>query len=289
MTSHDTTDRETLSALFDGELQGDARRFASRRLAHDTGWQEDCGRWQLMGDAMRRQAPIAAPADFAGRVERAIVAEAGKVMPNAPGAMTSTRRPVRLWAGGALAASLALLAVFATRTPQAVTTSAPAIATSSSISPTNVEPAPAVLTVAPAVPDAMPASVEPVAAPVAAANRAAMRLAVVEPASSRRTPATPRAPDTRATDLHPAAVAPQQTAGAVLAAATFTPPDSTNPFHVPAADPLASRPWPRAAISAGGALTASYGTQVENRGDFPSFYPFEPHTHADATTRAESP
>ena len=289
MTSHDTTDRETLSALFDGELQGDARRFASRRLAHDTGWQEDCGRWQLMGDAMRRQAPIAAPADFAGRVEHAIAAEAAKVMPGAPAAAVSIRRPIRLWAGGALAASLALFAVFATRTPQAVTTAAPSIATASSTSLTNVDPAPAVLAVSPAVPDAKPASIEPVAAPTAATSPTATRLAAVEPAFSRRAPVTSRAPEARATDLHPAAVAPQQTAGAVLAAATFTPPDSTNPFHVPAADPLASRPWPRAAISAGGALTASYGTQVENRGDFPSFYPFEPHTHADATTRAESP
>ena len=44
---------ETLSALFDGQLEGDAARFALRRLEHDAGWRETCGRWQLAGDQAR--------------------------------------------------------------------------------------------------------------------------------------------------------------------------------------------------------------------------------------------
>ncbi|TZF80644.1 sigma-E factor negative regulatory protein, partial [Cognatilysobacter lacus] len=62
-TENRGTDQETLSALFDGELRADARRFALRRLEHDAGWKDDCGRWQLVGDVLRRQAPIAAPGD----------------------------------------------------------------------------------------------------------------------------------------------------------------------------------------------------------------------------------
>jgi Meckel syndrome type 1 protein len=289
MTSHDTTDRETLSALFDGELQGDARRFAARRLAHDTGWQDDCGRWQLMGDVMRRQAPIAAPLDFAARVERAVAAEAAVAVAPvaAPADMplpgkAPVRRPVRLWAGGALAASLALLAVFATRAPQVVTGAPAQIASSP------VEPAPALAAPAGAAnvaPEARGSQSDAAAVPVRSAS--VQRVAATEavrPAASRVVRRT-----TRAVETAPAVVMPQRAAGAVLAAATFAAPDATNPFHVPAADPLASRPWPRAAIPAGGALTASYGTQIESRGDSPSFYPFEPRAHADAAVRAESP
>jgi negative regulator of sigma E activity len=282
MNSHDITDRETLSALFDGELQGDARRFASRRLAHDTGWQEDCGRWQLMGDVMRRQAPIVAPADFAARLERAVAAEVA-IAPRAstaPAAAVSPRRPARLWAGGALAASVALLAVFATRWSDPVTTATPALASAATGSPAAAPSAPAAFV------DPAPASVasdEPPATEPAAAP-SVQRVASVEPAAPRAVRRVPHVIDAR-----PAVVAPQRAASAVLAAATFTAPDATNPFHVPAADPLASRPWPRAAVPAGGALTASYGTQVESRGDSPSFYPFEPRTHADAAVRAESP
>jgi hypothetical protein len=75
----------------------------------------------------------------------------------------------------------------------------------------------------------------------------------------------------------------------VLAASTFTPPDAANPFHVPAADPLATRPWPRAALATGAALTASYGAQGGKRDESPSFYPFEPRMHADAPVRVDTP
>ncbi|WP_206410081.1 sigma-E factor negative regulatory protein, partial [Lysobacter enzymogenes] len=53
-------ERENLSALFDGELDGDAARFAFKRLGHDAQWREACGRWQLCGDVLRRRAHGAA-------------------------------------------------------------------------------------------------------------------------------------------------------------------------------------------------------------------------------------
>ena len=263
MKPHDIpdTDRETLSALFDGALDGDARRFASRRLAHDTAWQEDCGRWQLIGDAMRRQAPIAAPADFAERV-RATIAE------RSPPAATTTatptsRRPVRLWAGGALAASLALLAVFATRSPAPAPQARPAIAS--------------VPVASPQAPGAAANSAAPAVAPAAPVER----VAAIEPGPARPQVRAPR----RAAGLVRTATREPSSA---LAASTFTPPDATNPFHVPAADPLATRPWPRAALQADSALTASYGAPAAGRGDAPSFYPFEPRPSADPESRAES-
>lgn len=278
MNAHDIseTDRETLSALFDGELQGDARRFASRRLAHDTAWQDDCGRWQLMGDAMRRQAPMVAPAGFAARVERAVAAEAA-IAPHAPVvAPMSPRRPVRLWAGGALAASLALLAVFATRTPVPVAPDPqPTVAAASVTTQTP--------TIAAVTPEAERPARTADTAPVPRAAAPAERIAVVDRTPSRTVTSPRRA------DPAPAVAVPARDARAVLASSSFTPPDAANPFHVPAADPLATRPWPRAGLSAGGALTASYGAQAGSRGDAPSFYPFEPRTHADAEVRAEAP
>nr|WP_254696267.1 sigma-E factor negative regulatory protein [Lysobacter enzymogenes] len=59
-TIHSGDDNETLSALFDGELDGDAARFAFKRLSHDGQWREACGRWQLCGDVLRRRAHGAA-------------------------------------------------------------------------------------------------------------------------------------------------------------------------------------------------------------------------------------
>ncbi|HZX79798.1 MAG TPA: hypothetical protein VFE72_02445, partial [Lysobacter sp.] len=67
-----------------------------------------------------------------------------------------------------------------------------------------------------------------------------------------------------------------------VASTAFLPPDA-NPFHVPEADPLAGRPWPRAALPGTvGALTARFGTSTESRTPAPSFYPFEPRLPADA-------
>ena len=44
-TTHPASDLEALSALFDGELGGDAARFALKRLDHDREWRQACERW----------------------------------------------------------------------------------------------------------------------------------------------------------------------------------------------------------------------------------------------------
>ncbi|WP_147674827.1 sigma-E factor negative regulatory protein, partial [Vulcaniibacterium tengchongense] len=104
--SHDD-DRETLSALFDGELQGDAARFALRRLGHDEQWRRACGRWQLYGDVLRGQAAALAPGGFAERVAAAI-AEDGRSEQARAATGTGGALGRRAWIGGALAASVAV-------------------------------------------------------------------------------------------------------------------------------------------------------------------------------------
>ncbi|MGJ7903499.1 sigma-E factor negative regulatory protein, partial [Lysobacter sp. 1R34A] len=116
-------DRENLSALFDGELDGDAARFALKRLGHDVQWRDTCGRWQLCGDVLRGKVSGAAGHDFAGRVAAAIAAEAamlrsqeaslvGKAGTIVPRRAGGSRRG---WIGGALAASVAVAALFVAR------------------------------------------------------------------------------------------------------------------------------------------------------------------------------
>ena len=107
-------DRETLSALFDGELSGDAGRFALKRLGHDEQWRDAFGRWQLCGDVLRGQAVAVANGDFAQRVASAIAREHVPAMsqPVPKAALLSGRRG---WIGGALAASVAVAALFVAR------------------------------------------------------------------------------------------------------------------------------------------------------------------------------
>jgi anti-sigma-K factor RskA len=47
--------REQLSAWHDGALPNDAARFVSRRLLNDEALRAEVGRWQVIGDALRRQ------------------------------------------------------------------------------------------------------------------------------------------------------------------------------------------------------------------------------------------
>src|SRR5688572_17625227 len=111
---HPRDDRETLNALFDGELSGDATRFALKRLDHDAGWRETCGRWQLIGDALRGEAIIVAPAGFATGVMRVLATEAhavasvaSSVSSSASGFAQANAALRRRWIGGAaLAASV---------------------------------------------------------------------------------------------------------------------------------------------------------------------------------------
>jgi negative regulator of sigma E activity len=284
-------DLESLSALFDGELDGDAERFARRRLGHDAAWQQACGRWQLIGDALRGQATTAAPADFAPRVAAAVATEPVPVLVvPAPGgrAQAPSRRLHPGWFGGALAASLALVAVFAVRSPGPQGGAAPTVAVDPEQVPAAVaQPAPPVAPASPPVSGSRGiAAAEPTPAPTRAAPApAANGIAVAEPARAParavRTPAAERA--ARESTARIARAVQRQAAG-------FAEPEEVAPAIVADAAPdpfrprteIVTRPWPRAILpnsQAAGALTASF--EAPATGASRPFYPFEPQPPAD--------
>ena len=117
MTPHQPNDdRETLSALFDGELRGDAARFALKRLDHDSAWGQAVGRWQLAGDVLRGRAEASAPAGFAERVSAALAVEARiDAAPAVASGAVDSRRVGGWMPGAALAASVAVAAFLVAR------------------------------------------------------------------------------------------------------------------------------------------------------------------------------
>jgi negative regulator of sigma E activity len=106
--------RQQLSALIDGELSPDEARFLLRRLGHDRELSACFDRWQLAGDMLRRVPCRAAPAGL----PTALPPRWGL---NAPKPMAAARAPVARaaawlrWSGGALAASVAAVALFVAR------------------------------------------------------------------------------------------------------------------------------------------------------------------------------
>src|SRR5690606_27652088 len=92
----------------------DEAKFMLRRLQHDgelaTCWE----RWQVCGDMLRGQRNDLLPADFAQRVAMAVGAGSAGVETVEP--QRSARPRLARWGGGAaVAASVALMAVFVTR------------------------------------------------------------------------------------------------------------------------------------------------------------------------------
>ncbi|MBB1471525.1 hypothetical protein H5368_00600 [Luteimonas sp. MC1782] len=111
-----THNRRQLSAMLDGELSPDQARFMLRRLQHDTDLADCWERWQVCGDVLRGHGHALLPADFSRRVALAIAApDAGSA--NGTGQALFRRPRARLvrWGGGALAASMALVALFMAR------------------------------------------------------------------------------------------------------------------------------------------------------------------------------
>ncbi|MFZ5657416.1 MAG: sigma-E factor negative regulatory protein [Pseudomonadota bacterium] len=270
MTSHDLRpdDRESLSALFDGEVHGEARLFALRRLSHDAAWQGQCGRWQLIGDAMRRQAPLAAPSGFAARVATAVAAQAASVAVQAPApARAASRGRMRWIGGGALAASVALaLVVTSLQTAREPRGRTGAVVASSPVATPAAGPAaPAVAIEPPAV--AIPAA--PGVEAAAARDQAPVRRLVATAPRRERPAAVPRADSGRAA-----------TASVAEAALLATP--AGNPFNLAAGEALTARPWPRATLgSTTAAFTTRYGAAGDSAGERPSFYPFEPRPQGE--------
>jgi len=98
---------QQLSALMDGELSADQGRFLIRRLQHDPELASCWDRWQLYGEVLRGHAQAPAPAGFAEGIARLIAAEPAPAI-----GVRSLRTRVARWGGGALAASVAALALF---------------------------------------------------------------------------------------------------------------------------------------------------------------------------------
>lgn len=99
---------EHLSAGMDGELSREELRFLLRRLDHDQQLLAQWSRFHLSGDGLRRELPVIASRDFSARVMQMIDQDSPTV---------TQRRPawLRLSAGGAIAASVAVVALMSAR------------------------------------------------------------------------------------------------------------------------------------------------------------------------------
>lgn len=272
--------RLQLSALMDGGLPPDEARFLLRRLQHDTELGDCWERWQMAGETLRGRVVAPLPADFSQRVAALIAAE-----PVPTAASKQMPRWTR-WGGGALAASVALLALFMTRQQSPVDTL-----------PDSGQPTTQIVAASSAAPSQIPqpvAPAQPAVDPNAAGALAATAVAVAEVprrAANRRA-ASSRSQNQRAAlraasrasdaDL-PIAVAANAPASAntgttsVFANASApTAVASNDPF---ASQPIApSRPWPSATLpqfSTSGALSVDYGPAN-------SYYPFQPRPPASS-------
>lgn len=255
----DTHYHQQLSALMDGDLPADRARFLLRRLEHDGELAGCWDRWQLAGDALRGQAQAPAPAGFAERVAAAIAVQPDQASAG-PGPSPKLSR-LGLWGGGALAASVALVALLVVRqqVPEQAPASAPMIAS-----------VPAAAVSPPAAPPVLPAAVAGTAmiASVPAPSATQRR------STTRGAPAGPRAP-----------LAVREPASAAGAAAIDQLPvvhaiagvdENAGPFSDVQISSAAPRPWPRAVLpqypTANGALNTGFPAESQVQ----DFYPFQP-------------
>lgn len=271
--------RQQLSALMDGDLPADEARFLLRRLQHDHELAGCWERWQLCGDVLRGQGRAPAPAGFAERVAQAIAAESTSSAHAAPQAQGARpRNLLARWGGGALAASVALVALFMARqqSPQDVPVGeGTQVASAQATAPVAAPESPS----APA-PDAeaYAAAAVAVAASVPRRQDNARRSATRSQQAARSAQRVARA-DVPVRANGTTQVAPLE---AVATVAASTPAHASNPFSHGAQDAVASRPWPRSALSAypsaSGSLTTGYSSESAAR----TFYPFEPRLPSSA-------
>ena len=177
------------------------------------------------------------------------------------------RRLLARWGGGALAASVALVALFVARqqTPEenmeipAVASQAPAVAPAE----TPVE-APAVADAAAATAGLAVVAAAGVPRQAGRGNRGSATRNQQVARAANRAPRAERATGTQASTPAP-----------VLVAAAPATHDPFRPSQPVASEP-AARPWPRSVLqqypSAGGAFNASYGSDRSAQ----AFYPFQP-------------
>lgn len=261
---------QQLSALVDGDLAPDQARFLLRRMEHDTELGGCLERWQLCGDVLRGQARAPAPAGFAGRVAAAIAAES--LQPTARAASSRGRGNLAKWGGGALAASLAAIALFMVRQQVPDETPVQAAPTMASQPPSSKNEA------APTTDPGLQGAATLAAASVAVASlprrqndarrsatrnqQAARKAAIVRAVPERAVASAVTSPSIR--ESSSPVIASASAAGAA------NDPFSNVQINVPAA-----RPWPRAVLPqypGSGAFNAGYSTDRAAQ----TFYPFEP-------------
>ncbi len=255
---------QQLSALMDGDLAPDQARFLLRRMQHDSDLRGCLERWQLCGDAMRGHAQLPAPAGFADRIAAAIAVE--PALANAKRAATRSRSTLARWGGGALAASVAVVALFMVRQQVPDESPAQTVSTVARELPGGSNAAsPAVVQTAPIVTAASVA----VASVPRRQGDSSRRSATRNQQSSRSAAMLRKAPDRAVAS----AAVPVVHALAGVPAAGLAPRD---PFAGSSGIAPAARPWPRAVLpqysQGSGAFNADYSSDRTSQ----AFYPFEP-------------
>ncbi|HJR75026.1 MAG TPA: sigma-E factor negative regulatory protein [Luteimonas sp.] len=271
--------RQQLCALIDGDLSPDEARFLLRRLQHDAELGGCWERWQMIGETLRGRAVAPLPGDFSQRVAAAIAAEPAVARSSAAsggGALAVPGSRWARWGGGALAASVALVALFMARqqTPSSVAPDSETPAPIVAAAPASVPPAraPEPVPSAPALPDPQPAATLAAATIAvaevprrAAANRRATTRSQSQRAALRAARENAETPIVVvAVNDAPASVSPAQPAATPGLVA------SKDPFSTQHAAP--SRPWPSATLpqlSGSGAFNADYASSG-------AYYPFQP-------------
>jgi negative regulator of sigma E activity len=277
--------RQQLSAMLDGALAPDQARFLLRRLQHDHELAGCWERWQIYGDLLRGSVPALLPVDFAQRVQTAL---AGQDREEAIAATGTAPRPRWAgWAGGAaLAASVAVAALFVVQ--RAPIEPSPAGAGTELAASAPAEPTPAPRP----APAPAPSAPEPSALDAAGAVAATALAAADAPrraAARRERPAARRASVTAAASPAPTEVAPARVAVAADQPAPAPVTESVQPaapdlllvgqplVDRPLVDqPLVTtRPWPRSILPgmSGSSLTVDYGEQAADGSGFDHFEP----------------
>ena len=258
---------QQLSALMDGDLPPDQARFLLRRMQHDAELTGCWERWQLCGDALRGHAHAPAPTGFAERIATAISAEPMQLAANA--STGRVRGNLAKWGGGALAASVAAVALFMGRQLLPEEKSAPATPVVASQASAN-EAAPTA-TDNPVLETAATAT----AASVAAASvplrqdRAARRSATRTQQAVRSVAPARRLPADRAVASASVPVVP-----AIASTAVGNVP--RDPFSNVQINAPAARPWPRAVLPQYSAGSGSFNADYASDRAAQAFYPFEP-------------
>ena len=273
--------RQQLSALIDGELSPDEARFLLRRLGHDRELSACFDRWQLAGDMLRRTPCRAAPEGFADRIAAAVAAECVQAGGSRAGRPSRRASAWLRWSGGALAASVAAVALFVARQhlggvePEAPGPDAPQVAA----------------TTAPVATETV-ADADDVAAPgmsTAAEAVAAASAPLVAAASSRQVAdGLRRGSATRNQQAARRVVAVREQPRMLANAATspvYPVPETTaaSPFASPSV--LHAKPWPRSVLGSASEHPFSASAPV-GEGAGRAFYPFEPTLPTASEPRA---